>query len=33
MNLMMTAAPLAMFMCHHSVDEAALGIQWRVLGM
>ena len=20
-------------MCHHSVDEAALGIQWHVLGM
>jgi len=33
MNLMMTAAPLAMVMCHHSVDEAALGIQWHVLGM
>jgi MFS family permease len=33
MNLMMTAAPLAMVMCHHSVGEAALGIQWHVLGM
>src|SRR5208282_2591126 len=33
MNLMMTAAPLAMVMCHHSVGEAALGIQWHVIGM
>jgi MFS family permease len=33
MNLMMTSAPLAMVMCHHSVGEAALGIQWHVLGM
>jgi MFS family permease len=33
MNMMMTAAPLAMVMCHHSVGEAALGIQWHVLGM
>ncbi len=33
MNLMMTAAPLAMVMCNHSVGEAALGIQWHVLGM
>jgi MFS family permease len=33
MNLMMTAAPLAMVMCHHSVNDAALGIQWHVLGM
>ncbi len=33
MNLMMTAAPLAMVMCHHSVGDAALGIQWHVLGM
>jgi MFS family permease len=33
MNLMMTAAPLAMVMCDHSVNEAALGIQWHVLGM
>ena len=32
-NLMMTAAPLAMVMCNHSVGEAALGIQWHVLGM
>jgi MFS family permease len=33
MNLMMTAAPLAMVMCHHSVGDAALGIQWHVIGM
>src|SRR5579872_1121853 len=33
MNLMMTSAPLAMVMCDHSVGEAALGIQWHVLGM
>ena len=33
MNLMMTAAPLAMVMCNHSVGEAALGIQWHVIGM
>jgi MFS family permease len=33
MNLMMTAAPLAMVMCNHSVTDAALGLQWHVLGM
>ena len=33
MNLVMTAAPLAMVGCGHSVTEAALGIQWHVLGM
>jgi MFS family permease len=33
MNMMMTSAPLAMVMCNHSVGEAALGIQWHVLGM
>jgi predicted MFS family arabinose efflux permease len=33
MNMMMTSAPLAMVMCNHSVSEAALGIQWHVLGM
>jgi len=33
MNLLMTAAPLAMVMCQHSVAEAALGIQWHVIGM
>ena len=29
----MTSAPLAMVMCNHSVGEAALGIQWHVIGM
>jgi MFS family permease len=33
MNLMMTAAPLAMVMCQHSIGDAALGIQWHVIGM
>jgi predicted MFS family arabinose efflux permease len=33
MNLLMTSAPLAMVMCNHSVGEAALGIQWHVIGM
>jgi MFS family permease len=33
MNLLMTSAPLAMVMCNHSVSEAALGIQWHVIGM
>jgi MFS family permease len=33
MNMVMTSAPLAMIMCDHSVNEAALGIQWHVLGM
>jgi predicted MFS family arabinose efflux permease len=33
MNLMMTAAPLAMVMCNHSVGDAALGLQWHVIGM
>jgi MFS family permease len=33
MNLVMTSAPLAMVMCNHSVNDAALGIQWHVLGM
>ena len=33
MILMMTSAPLAMVMCNHSVGDAALGIQWHVLGM
>jgi hypothetical protein len=33
MNLIMTAAPLAMVMCNHSVGEAALGLQWHVIGM
>jgi MFS family permease len=33
MNLMMTAAPLAMVDCGHSVTNAALGIQWHVFAM
>jgi MFS family permease len=33
MNLIMTSAPLAMIDCGHSVTDAALGIQWHVLGM
>jgi MFS family permease len=33
MNMVMTSAPLAMVMCNHTVAEAALGIQWHVLGM
>ncbi|MDE1972270.1 MAG: MFS transporter [Hyphomicrobiales bacterium] len=33
MNVIMTAAPLAIVMCHHSVSDAALGIQWHVIGM
>jgi hypothetical protein len=33
MNLLMTSAPLAMVMCNHSVGEAALGIQWHMIGM
>ena len=33
MNLVMTSAPLAMVMCNHTVTQAALGLQWHVLGM
>jgi predicted MFS family arabinose efflux permease len=33
MNLVMTSAPLAMVMCNHSITQAALGLQWHVLGM
>jgi len=33
MNMQMTSAPLAMVMCNHTVGEAALGIQWHVIGM
>lgn len=33
MNMVMTAAPLAMVMCNHSVADATLGLQWHVLGM
>jgi MFS family permease len=31
--MVMTAAPLAMVMCNHSVGDATLGLQWHVLGM
>jgi MFS family permease len=33
MNFVMTAAPLAMIQCGHSITEAALGIQWHVIAM
>jgi MFS family permease len=33
MNMVMTAAPLAMVECNHTVTDAALGLQWHVLGM
>ncbi|HYG42858.1 MAG TPA: MFS transporter, partial [Bordetella sp.] len=33
MSLVMTAAPIAMVGCGHTVGEAALGIQWHVLAM
>jgi MFS family permease len=33
MSLVMTAAPLAMVGCGHSIGDAALGIQWHVLSM
>jgi predicted MFS family arabinose efflux permease len=33
MTFLMTAAPVAMIGCGHSVGEAALGIQWHVLAM
>lgn len=33
MSFVMTAAPLAMVGCGHSVGAAALGIQWHVLAM
>ncbi len=33
MAFVMTAAPLAMVACGHTVGEAALGIQWHVLAM
>jgi MFS family permease len=33
MNFVMTAAPLAMVQCGHSVTDAALGIQWHVIAM
>ncbi|MDX3907905.1 MAG: MFS transporter [Pigmentiphaga sp.] len=33
MSFVMTAAPIAMVACGHTVGEAALGIQWHVLAM
>ncbi|MGF1620599.1 MAG: MFS transporter [Rhodomicrobiaceae bacterium] len=33
MSFVMTAAPLAMTGCGHTVGEAALGIQWHILAM
>ncbi len=33
MTFVMVATPLAMLGCGHTVDEAALGIQWHVLAM
>jgi predicted MFS family arabinose efflux permease len=33
MNLMMTSAPVAMIDCNHSVNDAALGLQWHVMAM
>jgi MFS family permease len=33
MNMVMTAAPLAMVECNHSVADATLGIQWHLMGM
>jgi predicted MFS family arabinose efflux permease len=33
MNLVMTSAPVAMIDCNHSVDDAALGLQWHVMAM
>lgn len=33
MSFMMTAAPIAMIGCGFDIGEAALGIQWHILGM
>lgn len=33
MNFVMTAAPLAMIACDHTVNDAAYGIQWHVIAM
>ncbi|MGL5137122.1 MAG: MFS transporter, partial [Beijerinckiaceae bacterium] len=33
MNFVMTAAPVAMAMCGHSVTSSTLGIQWHVVAM
>ncbi len=33
MNFVMTAAPLAMVQCGHTIVEATLGIQWHIIAM
>ena len=33
MSFVMTAAPIAMIACGHTIGEAALGIQWHILAM
>lgn len=33
MSFVMTAAPMAMVACGHTIGEAALGIQWHILAM
>jgi MFS family permease len=33
MNFLMTAAPLAMHMCGHSLKSSNLGLQWHVIAM
>jgi MFS family permease len=33
MNFVMTAAPLAMIQCGHSIVDSTLGIQWHVIAM
>jgi MFS family permease len=33
MNFVMTAAPLAMIQCGHSIVQSTLGIQWHVIAM
>jgi MFS family permease len=33
MNMVMTAAPLAMVECNHSITDATLGLQWHVIAM
>ena len=33
MNLIMTAAPVAMVGCNHTIGDAALGLQWHVMAM
>src|SRR4029077_4714659 len=33
MNLVMTSAPVAMLDCHHTINDATLGLQWHLVGM